>query len=257
MSRCDGRAWRALRTGMAFVVFGAGSLLLGGVVLPLIGIAPLGRGHEVRAQWVIHQSFRLFLRLVVGLRLLRITEHGIERLTMPGGRVIVANHPTLIDIVVLIALLPQADCIVKRAAWDNRYLRRVIQLAGYIPNDAGPQVVAKCLERLRQGHRLILFPEGTRSPRERLGPFYRGAARIAIASGCEIIPVVIRCDPPLLGKGESWFHVPAHTAHVTVDVQDAVSPLPYVRHAADGAASRELTEHLRHLFERRLAHATS
>jgi 1-acyl-sn-glycerol-3-phosphate acyltransferase len=248
--------WRAARTGTAFAIFGIGALILGGLVFPVLTLGSATRRRELRMQRAIHQSFRLFAWMIRVLGLFRVTWCGRERLAASGGHVIVANHPTLIDVVLLIALLPQADCVVKEAAWRNRYLRRIVRAAGYIPNDAGPLVAAACVERLRAGRHLLLFPEGTRSPRAELGTFHRGAARIALASGCDIIPVVIRCDPPTLAKGEPWFRVPQRTVDVTLAVQAAVSPAAYARqHAGAGLAARRLTEDLRRLFAHRLSHA--
>jgi 1-acyl-sn-glycerol-3-phosphate acyltransferase len=250
------RSWRALRTGTAFVVFGVGAILFGFVLFPLFTTASAGRRSELRVQRTIHRAFRLFVWIITALGLIRVTSRGVEWLNRPGGCVIVANHPTLIDVVLLIALLPQADCIVKEAVWRNPYMRRIVRAAGYIPNDAGSALTMACADRLRQGRKLLLFPEGTRSPREQLGMFRRGAARIALASGCEIVPVVIRCEPPTFRKGEPWFHVPDRTADLTLDVQAPMWPARNVQGAARAAvASRQLTEELRQLFEHRLSHA--
>ena len=249
--------WRAARTGLAFVTFGVGAAILGAVVFPIVTALSRGRRRELRIQRTIHLSFRLFVLVMRALGLIRVTWNGRDRLEGPGGHVIVANHPTLIDVVLLIARLPQADCVVKKAAWHNRYLRRVVDAAGYIANDAGPDVTAACVERLRAGGRLLLFPEGTRSPRTALGPFYRGAARVALASGCDVIPVVIRCEPLTLGKGEPWFRVPHRTAQITLDVQPPVSPSAYVHELGAGLAARRLTDDLRTVFEERLGHATA
>jgi 1-acyl-sn-glycerol-3-phosphate acyltransferase len=248
--------WRAARTGTAFVIFGIGAIVLGVVVFPLLTVGAGRPRRELRVQRAIHLAFRTFVWVMRILGLIRVTWRGLERLREPGARLIVANHPTLIDVVLLIALLPQADCVVKEAAWRNRAMRRVVRAAGYVRNDAGPQVTGACAERLRAGRRLLLFPEGTRSPRAELGMFHRGAARIALASGCGIVPVVIRCEPPTLGKGEPWFQVPDRTAHLTLDVQPALSPEDYAAaHAAPGFAARRLTEDLHQLYERRLSHA--
>jgi 1-acyl-sn-glycerol-3-phosphate acyltransferase len=256
MSLRDG--WRATRHGIAFVTFGVGALLLSAVVFPLLGIGSSGRRRELRVQRAIHVAFRLFVGIMRALGLIRVTWRGRDHLEASGGYVIVANHPTLIDVVLLIACLPQADCVVKKAAWRNPYLRRVVEAAGYIANDAGPDVSAACAERVRRGGRLLLFPEGTRSPRAQLGGFYRGAARVALASGCDILPVVIRCEPLMLAKGEPWFRVPPRAAHFTLEVQAPVSPRAYTRlHAGAGLAARRLTDDLRHLFEQGLRHATA
>jgi 1-acyl-sn-glycerol-3-phosphate acyltransferase len=165
---------------------------------------------------------------------------------------VVANHPTLIDVMLLIACLPQADCVVKRAHWRSPVLRRVMIGAGYLPNIDGDELIDACVDRLRQGRTVIVFPEGTRSPRGRLGHFHRGAAHIALRSGCAPIPVTIRCEPLAFGKGARWYDVPDRRVLITVEVGD-----PFVLAPCDGSdrsvAARRVTRVLRDFFEERLS----
>src|SRR5206468_133932 len=85
-------------------------------------------------------------------------------------------HPSLIDIVLLLARLPQADCIVKTAARTNPFMRGIVTSTGYLANDHGDVLVDACADRIRRGRSVVLFPEGTRSPRGGLGRFQRGGS---------------------------------------------------------------------------------
>ena len=161
---------------------------------------------------------------------------------------------TLIDVVLLVAAMPQADCIVKSAAERHPLLRRLVKGAGYIPNDRPEPLIAAGTEALRQGRSLLLFPEGTRSPEGRLRAFRRGAARIALRSGSDLVPVVITCLPPILMKGQPWYDVPACAAHITLTVKE-LKPSPGSRgrpEAGRHAGARELTECLQSSYERHL-----
>jgi 1-acyl-sn-glycerol-3-phosphate acyltransferase len=220
--------WRALRTGLAFVVFGAGALVVAFVVIPVVRRAPGGRSDPtIRVQAVIHRGFRWFEWFMSVLGLIRVSRVGFERLQCDGPRLVVANHPTLIDVILMGASLPQADCIVKKAAWRNPYLRGVVAAAGYVPNDEGEKLVESCVSRLRRDRTLLIFPEGTRSPRRRLGRIQRGAAHVALRSGVPLLPVVIRCDPPTLMKGQHWYDVPSRTAHLELVALDPIDPARY------------------------------
>ena len=105
---------RRLGTGFLFATFGAGAVVLAGVVIPLT--MQLGRKREAPdlvAQRIIHRAFQLFVRLGAGLRIFALSASGTERLR-EGPGLVVANHPTPLDVVFLISCMPQADCIVKR-----------------------------------------------------------------------------------------------------------------------------------------------
>lgn len=249
------RAWRALRTGIAFSVFGVGALVVAGVGFPLLWMVGGSRdARERRAQYLVHLSFRLFSWFMRVLGLIRVASVGVERLRDRRAALVIANHPTLIDVILLIAAMPQADCVVKRAAWRNRFLRGVVSGAGYLPNTEGPELVEACVERLRAGRWLLLFPEGTRSPRGRLGPFRRGVAHIALQAGADIVPVVITCDPPTLMKGEPWYRVPSRTVQLALTVGERLGPRAPGPVESAVRAAREWTAEIRCHYEARLGY---
>ena len=167
---------------------------------------------------------------------------------------------TLIDAVAILSKMPHTDCITKQANTRNPFLRGVIRAAGYIPNAGGQAIVDTCAERLRRGRSLVLFPEGTRSPLGELGPFQRGAAHIALASGCPLLPVVVTCEPQTLMRGQKWYEVPDRPFEYTLRVADPISVRPYLE-AIDGGlsrglAARRLTAELRETFEKALRGGT-
>ena len=247
------RGWRAFRTGLAFVVFGVGAAIIDVLILPVIRLVSWQRPDvQRRVQLLIHHAFRFFAWFMITIGLIRVTWVGRERLR-ENGILVVANHPTLIDVVLLVAAMPQADCIVKTAAERHLLVRRVVKSAGYIPNDRPEPMIEAGTESLRQGRSLLLFPEGTRSPEGRLGAFRRGAARIALRSGKDLVPVVITCSPPTLMKGQPWYDVPACTAHVTLTVEEPIRVRDHeAAHKPEAAGARELTESLQSFFERSL-----
>jgi 1-acyl-sn-glycerol-3-phosphate acyltransferase len=246
---------RTLGTGFLFAVFGIGAWLLANAVLPVIvRRRQPGAERELFAQRVLQRSFGWYIRLGTVLHLFSLSTHGAERLRR-GGTLVVANHPTLLDVVFLISCMPQADCVVKREAWRNPFFRRIVAAAGYIPNDEGEAVVSECVARLRAGRSVILFPEGSRSPRGGLGPFKRGAAYVALASGAPITPVVIGCDPPALMKGQAWYALPNRKLIFSLAVGEPLHTgglLPEQHPRA--IAARRITAKLRSHFQARLGH---
>ncbi len=186
-------------TGAAFAFIFLGGGLLAVTALPLIALAG-GNGRET-PQSIIHACFRFYLKCLHGLGLLRIEIEGREWLAGSAGRLIVANHPSLLDVVILMALIPRAQCIVKHELWDHRLLGPLMRRAGYIRNDLDPsELVAACRLSLDIGSNLIIFPEGTRSRPGHLPRFHRGFANLATMTGAPIQLVVITCDPPTLTK---------------------------------------------------------
>lgn len=241
------RFGRVAGTGFSFAVFGAGALALALFVFPLCHLAGGPRDRrEMRVQRLVHRAYRFFVGLMQGLGLQSSRWEGAERLRTPGPHLVVANHPTLVDVVHLIAQLPQADCVMGEAWSRNLFLARASRLAGYITNARGAEVVAACAERLRAGRTVVLFPEGTRSPLGGLHPFQRGAAHIAIAAGVPLEPVTINCVPRMLMKDQPWWDVPEQPGRYTFHVGDPIHPDRFLAGGAPPTlAARKLTSALR------------
>ncbi|MBO9538218.1 lysophospholipid acyltransferase family protein [Herbaspirillum sp.] len=248
------RYWRVAATGLSFAVFGLGGLALRLVVFPLLDLAVRDRQRRVLlARSVIRLAFRGFVEMMRLLGVIRYQITGLERLQRKG-LLILANHPTLIDTVLLMAFVRHADCIVKNALWRNPFTRGPIRAAGYISNEQGPDLIDDCISSIRDGGNLIIFPEGTRTPLDGNMTFKRGAANVAVRGDCPITPVHIRCTPGTLGKGGKWWDVPETIAHFRIHIGQDI----HIGHAigADAPAcadnptlaARQLTTYLQQHF---------
>jgi 1-acyl-sn-glycerol-3-phosphate acyltransferase len=241
------RDWRIARTGSAFAFFFFGGALLAGALPALRRLEGDPAGFDLRAQRWIARGYRLFIAYMEAAGLARVRFEGAERLTGPGPLLVVPNHPTLVDTPLLGQRMPQADCIANPDWADNPLLGGAIAAAHYVRNDAGAEAIEEGVRRLREGRRLLIFPEGTRTPLGvPLGPLRRGAAHIALRAGVDLTPVAIRCWPRTLMKGQRWYEVPDRPFELSVRVLDPLAPKQVL--AGDetpSVAARKLTEALR------------
>jgi 1-acyl-sn-glycerol-3-phosphate acyltransferase len=241
--------WRVFGTALNFFLFGLGGLILRVLVFPALNL--LIWEHRLRtmlARRVIRYAFRVFIGMLRGVGILRYEIIGLEKLDRKG-LLILANHPTLIDTVFLMAFVKQADCIVKGALWRNPFTHGPVRAAGYISNDSGVGLVEDCIGSLRSGSNLIIFPEGTRTPGNGVITLKRGAANIAIRGERNVTPIVIRCTPPMLGKGVKWWCVPASRSHFRIEVQEDIDTRSFIAEAgSDVLAARHLTDYMQQYF---------
>ena len=244
-----GYCWRVFATGLSFVSFGVGGILLRVLVFPLLNLFVWNNPQRtVLARRIIRLTFGTFVGLMRGLGVLRYEVVGRHRLER-NGLLILANHPTLIDTVFLMALVSRADCIVKGGLWNNPFTRGPVRAAGYINNDQGADLVANCIASLSIGNNLIIFPEGTRTPSSGVISLKRGAANIAARGRYNITPVVISCNPMTLGKGEKWWRVPARFAQFRIEVKEDIEIDQFINNGvSEVMAARQLTQYLEHYF---------
>jgi 1-acyl-sn-glycerol-3-phosphate acyltransferase len=242
--------WRAGATGFCFLVFGLGQLLLAVTLFPLLVLVVRREQQRIRlGRQIVNRAFRAFVLLMRWLGVLEYRVRGRERLNQPGT-LILANHPSLIDVVFLISFVPEADCVVKASLFVNPFTRYALLAAGYIPSHRDPeQVLSACRASLQAGGILIVFPEGTRSEPGAPLLLKRGAANLAVRLGCDMVPVVIRVGDHNLGKRCRWWRVPARKMAYDFEVKERLPVAPWRRTGRGPAiAARELTAFLTDYF---------
>ena len=186
-----------------FLAFGMGSLVLGCVLFPPLMLFRARR--TMRA--LVRISYRLFVcaARVTGLFRVALTPGDRARFGAMRGCVVVASHPTLIDVVILLAHLPDATAVAKAAAGRNFFYSRIVN-AAFLVNDDPLRLLDEAKTLLARGGNLVIFPEGTRTPVDVLQhKLHRGAAQIALHASAPVQCVSIACDPPVLAKGQpAW-----------------------------------------------------
>lgn len=241
--------WRIAATGFCFAMFGVGALVLSTLVFPLLAIFSSDAAtRKKNLQYTVHRSFRAFIGLMQVSGILQLVIENPARFAAVRNRLVIANHPSLVDVVMLIALFPEMDCIVKAALSQNRFLRGVVNSVGYITNSDPEQALQQCVDCLQAGHSLLVFPEGTRSRPDHALHFQRGVANIAVRAGVPITPVFIEFRGSGLGKGDKWYKIPRHSRLYArlwcgddIAVPASTEPLPI--------AARQLTEHLQQFYQ--------
>lgn len=249
------RLYRALATGFFFAALFGGGAVIAAVAFPLIGLtAQEPRLRRERRQYLIHLLFRTYLASIRWARLASFDFTGLEKLRDAPGRMLIANHPSLLDVVMLMALVPRAQCVVKQSLWESPYLGRLVKGVGYISNALpSDQLLAACRESIDQGACLIIFPEGTRTTPGEPIQLQRGFANIALLLGLDIQLVTITCTPPTLLKGQKWYAVPPRRPVFCVDVGEMIS----VKHMLDDherpLAARKLVRMVTASYREKLA----
>ncbi|CAA0115453.1 Uncharacterised protein [BD1-7 clade bacterium] len=247
MTKDDFYYWRLFATGLSFFNFGLGGLILRFFIFPILSLAPGSpQTRHKRARKVIHWAMRLFIGQMRWLGVLTYDAERVKTTLQRPGQLIIANHPSLIDVVFLISFVPNANCIVRSGLFINPFTRGPLANAGYIPNRDATQLIDDCASTLAASDSLIIFPEGTRTPPGCKKPkLQRGAANIALAANIEPTPITIKCDPPTLRKGEKWYQIPYNRPHWTFD---AGEPLGIPGEGSTPKAARELTKTFSHYF---------
>jgi 1-acyl-sn-glycerol-3-phosphate acyltransferase len=155
----------------------------------------------------------------------RVRVTGREKIAPKRPYVLVANHTSIADIVLLFCLFKQFKWVSKTTVFLYPFLGWNMWLSAYVPLKRGDKAsIAKMMERcktwLRRGISVLMFPEGTRSPDGTLKPFKHGAFTMALETGVDVVPIAIHGGHALIPKHGTTF---AARADLWVEVLDPIA----------------------------------
>ena len=170
-------------------------------LLPRRWAQAIGRGF-------IANGFRCYLRILEICCACRFDLGELDRLRDEGPLIVAANHPSLLDAVMIVSRLPNAVCVMKASLMDNLLFGAAARLARYIRNDAPLAMILNARQALQDGARLVIFPEGTRTGNFPLDPCSPSTGLIANRARVPVQTVLIEFSTPYLGKAWPLFRRP-------------------------------------------------
>jgi 1-acyl-sn-glycerol-3-phosphate acyltransferase len=231
--------------GRRFAEWSGRVLFSAWVVVVLLGSLPFLYGYLAVRPPGRHaeRAARRWARLTLRLCAVPVRVSGLETLRTLGSAVLVANHASYLDPIVLMAALPvEFHFVAKRGLTRYPLIGAVIRKAEHLTIEraalsdrlAGADDVAR---RLRQGDRLVIFPEGTFTRPPGLLPFRLGAFRAAVDTGRPIVPIAIAGARRILPDGARLFRHGSLTVTVGAPLQPRVEGWPEMVRLRDAAVA--------------------
>jgi 1-acyl-sn-glycerol-3-phosphate acyltransferase len=169
-------------------------------------------------------------RVVAG-RFLRMVGVGVTRTFPPwrlslegrlpgkGPYVVVANHQSMLDILLLSRVPREMKWVAKEELFQVPWVGWMLRMTGDIPvrrgdPESGGEALGRAKAYLARGMSVMMFPEGTRSTRGTMLPFKSGAFRLAIEAGVPVLPIAVSGTAHGMPKGGPWVRPCRATARI-------------------------------------------
>lgn len=199
-------ATNVMRTLYAFITFLTICISIQLIVLPLL-IVPMKKSWRHHAMTcVICYTCRL---LVVMMPFAKRRFENSENKAYHKPGIIIANHQSFIDLIILMAQTPKLVIVVKTWVWHNPFFGLIIRAAGYLHVQDGIETIQKKVQqRIQEGYSILIFPEGTRSVDLEIHPFKKGAFHLAKELNLDIVPMVLYGNGMLCHKSQPFLMNP-------------------------------------------------
>jgi len=226
-------------------LLGFGTFLWTPVAALLRLVLPRAVGHRVGRD-VARRFFVFYLANLRATGYVRIELDALAAIRDQRGIIVAANHPCLLDALMLLSRLPDGVPLMKAELERSVFWGAPAHLAGYISNRNIMDAVRTARDRIAEGAQLLIFPEGTRTHPWPLGPLRGAIAIIAQRAQAPVQTVIIETNTLFLSKGWPLLRMPPLPLHFRVRLGRRFEPPP--------DASRFMVE-LREHFEQELARA--
>ncbi len=180
-----------------------------------------------RRRFILHQFTCRWSDIILGINpYWKVKVEGREKIDKKEVYIMVSNHQSGADILVLFKLHRHFKWVAKRELFNIPFIGWNMWLNGYIPIQRSRgrsklQMMDLAADSIREGNSMILFPEGTRSPDGKLQPYKTGAFRLALKTRTPILPVVLKETHRAIKKGGLLIHKNDRIRLIVLD------PIPY------------------------------
>ena len=134
--------FRSFLSGLCFSIFGIGGIITGATLVPVLLIFCSKRTQKRVLSGTVHHLWRAFVWLMCFLKLIDIKIKNEQFLHDLHGNIVIANHPSLIDVVILVSKIPRSICVVKDSFFKNMFIKSLIRRV-YLSNSSGVKIMSK------------------------------------------------------------------------------------------------------------------
>ncbi len=185
-------------SGFAFFI---GLCLSFYLVIPIIAILPVSRATKTKYVTGFISTFSKIA--IYSDQHIKKRIFGKEHLDLSTPKILIANHTSFLDILLMLMLNPKIIMMVNSWVYKSPLFGFFIRYAGFIYSETGPEENLELIKkRISEGYSILIFPEGTRSTTDKIQRFHKGAFYLSKELSLDIQPILIHGAHRVLPKND-------------------------------------------------------
>ena len=188
---------------LLFALFGAGSVVVGLIIFPLINL--FSKNKKQKYSKIIHISWNIFLKLITKTKMIKLNIQNFEEIKNIKNSIIVSTHPSYIDVLIILALIPKTTCFVAPKISRNCFFKNIAKSMFLISGNPLETIIKDAKEALNEGFNVLIFPMGTRHKKNEFPKIKKGAATIALETKRNIAVLKMTTNEDFLQVNQPFY----------------------------------------------------
>ena len=201
---------RSITVVIMLILFGFGALFI------RYFIFPFQKTREENYK-TLQKSWQFYIRLLEIFKILNLKVNDEEKIKNIKNSIIVSTHPSFVDIVILMSIIPNSTCFVAEKLAHNPFFKGMVKLLFIIDNSSTDVWLKDACEKLDSGLNVIIFPMGGRHKMDAQPKIRRGTALMALKSQKNIVVLHLKNSFDFLQKGQPVYKVDEKPTEYTLD----------------------------------------
>lgn len=193
-----------------FAFFGIGALILRYCIFPF-------QKSVIENRKALEKSWKFFVKLLIKTGIINIEVSSLEKIRSIKNSIIVSTHPSFIDILILMSIIPNSTCFVAEKLAKNPFFRGIVDLLFILETKSIECWLDASCNKLNEGLNLIIFPMGIRHKKNEHPKIRRGTALIAQKSKKNIVLLHLETDFDFLQINQPIYEGGNHTVTYSLD----------------------------------------
>lgn len=192
------RLYRSLITVFMFCFFGIGGVFVRYFIFPF-------QKNKSENYKTLQQAWNFFIFLMEFFKLIKLNVSDIEKIKNIKNSIIVSTHPSFIDVVILMSIIPNSTCFVAGKIRKNPFFKGMAELLFINEDDEIENWLNDAKNKMDEGLNIIIFPMGKRHKENEHLRIRRGASLIAEKTKKNMVLISIKEDVPYLQRSQAFY----------------------------------------------------